>query len=518
MGAALRMIAGESAATSDGFDKARGKFEEVVTLLRSPKTMSKNHREVEDALFTEGMALLRDMFQAHVDARGPGTVADDAVEGADGVVRTHVRGGQGRDLETRFGTVVVDRTGYGQRGTTSVYPLDAELNLPTDLFSHGVRRMVAAEASKGAFDNVVKSLTQYTGAKVAKRQAEELAVRAAQDFDRYYLARHEDAEGAQERTGPLLVITSDGRGVRVYPGDLRDPKPRKAHKRGLMERLEPGEKPGLKRMATVAAVYTINRFVREPLDIVGEMQDHTRPKRPLPEHKRIWASLKKDPEDVLEEAFAEAQFRDPRHRKQWVALVDGDRHQLANVRKLARRYRVKVTIVLDIYHVSEYLWKAAHALNPDDSNERKRWVGERLHAVLAGNGGQVAAGMRRSATMRKLGADKRKAVDACAQYLHNNAGIIQYDAYLTAGLPIATGVIEGAGRHLIDDRMDIAGARWHLDTADAVLQLRALQAADDFTDYWTFHESLEAQRNHTSKYANDSPPKTTRAPHLKVVK
>lgn len=518
MGAALRVVDGASANPGDGFDKARGKFEKVVTLLRSSTTMTKNHREVEDALFTEGMDLLRELFQSHVDARGPGAVEGDGVAGSDGVFRNHVRGGQERDLETRFGTITVSRTGYGQRGATSVYPLDAELNLPTDLFSHGVRRTVAEEASKGAFDNVVKSLTQYTGAKVAKRQTEELAVRAAQDFDGYYLARHEDALGARERTGPLLVITSDGRGVRVYSGDLRDPTPRQTRKQGLLERLEPGEKPGLKRMATVAAVYTIKRFVREPLDIVGEMQDSDRPKRPSPEHKRVWASLKKEPEDVLDEAFAEAQARDPHHRKQWVVLVDGDRHQLANVRKLARRYGVKVTIVLDIYHVSEYLWKAAHVLNPDDTVACKQWVAERLSAILAGNSGHVAAGMRRSATMRKLAADKRKPVDACAKYLHNNHGIIRYDTYLAAGLPIATGVIEGAGRHLINDRMDIAGARWHLDTADAVLQLRALRACGDFTDYWTFHERLEAQRNHESKYDDDSPPQTTRAPHLKLVK
>ncbi len=66
--------------------------------------------------------------------------------------------------------------------------------------------------------------------------------------------------------------------------------------------------------------------------------------------------------------------------------------------------------------------------------------------------------------------------------------------------PIATGVIEGACRHLICDRMDITGARWRLDRAEAVLKIRALRSSGDFESYWQFHKLQEFQRHHVSKF------------------
>jgi hypothetical protein len=70
-----------------------------------------------------------------------------------------------------------------------------------------------------------------------------------------------------------------------------------------------------------------------------------------------------------------------------------------------------------------------------------------------------------------------------------------------AGFPIATGVIEGACRHLVKDRMDITGARWSLTGAEAILRLRSLRSSGDFNDYWTFHLAQEHRRNHLDLYA-----------------
>ena len=109
--------------------------------------------------------------------------------------------------------------------------------------------------------------------------------------------------------------------------------------------------------------------------------------------------------------------------------------------------------------------------------------------------------MTRSATMRGLEEKDRKSIDACASYLINHRDYLHYDRYLAAGLPIATGVIEGACRYLVKDRMDITGARWRLRSAEAVLRLRALRKSGDFEEYWKFHEQREYERNHSSRYA-----------------
>jgi hypothetical protein len=124
--------------------------------------------------------------------------------------------------------------------------------------------------------------------------------------------------------------------------------------------------------------------------------------------------------------------------------------------------------------------------------------------ILKGNASHVAGGMRRSAILRALSPEKREAVDDCADYLIDYKDMLKYDEYLTAGLPIATGVIEGACRHLINDRMDITGARWGLQRAEAVLKLRSLQSSGDADAYWDFYKAQSLRRNHTSRYA--SPP------------
>ena len=146
--------------------------------------------------------------------------------------------------------------------------------------------------------------------------------------------------------------------------------------------------------------------------------------------------------------------------------------------------------------------------------------------MLRGKAVHVAAGIRRSATKRGLAAAARKPADKCADYLLKYAGYLRYHEYLAAGLPISTGVIEGACRHLVKDRMDITGARWDLICAEAVLKLRALRSSGDFDEYWTFHERLEQQRNHAERYANAEippmvqptpPPTRGRRRHLSLV-
>src|ERR1700686_4685067 len=102
--------------------------------------------------------------------------------------------------------------------------------------------------------------------------------------------------------------------------------------------------------------------------------------------------------------------------------------------------------------------------------------------------------MRRSAPQRELGPGERNPVDECADYLLHYSPYLQYDKALAEGVPIATGVIEGTCRHLVEDRMDLTGARWRLTGAEAVLRLRALRSSNDFDAYWKFHEQQEYKR------------------------
>jgi len=503
------------------YDQTRQEFEHIIRRMDSKEVSSMTHSELERELEKKGRELMRTLLEEHLESRSPGECAQP-VRGCDGVERPRMRL-QKRGLETIFGTVCVERAGYCQEKTGSLHPLDAELNLPDERYSLELRRRVAEEAAKSSFDETQMSIGKITGGHVPKRQIEQLVSRAAQDFDDFYQRRQEQP-AAGEQTGSVLVMSVDGKGVVMRTQDLRE-QTRKAaavrkHKMGT--RLSCGEKKNAKRMATVAAVYTITPFVRQPEDLVAE--DAAGPPRPRPEHKRVWASLEKSPQEVLEKAFQEAYYRDPAHEKRWAALVDGNKAQIRILRRIAGEKGLDLTIIVDVIHVIEYLWNAGRSFYPEAGPELETWVRVRLLEILRGNAGYVAGGIRRSATRRLLSCAERKPVDACARYLLTYAPYLKYNRYLAQGLPIATGVIEGACRHLIKDRMEITGARWSLTGAEAVLRLRALRSSHDFDEYWAFHEAREYERNHQSLYAGGIVPPTIKPrsarsrDHLKAIK
>jgi len=250
-------------------------------------------------------------------------------------------------------------------------------------------------------------------------------------------------------------------------------------------------------MATVVSVYEIGRYPRTPEQILDPDPDR-RPeqKRPQPCHKRTWARVEEDLKAVIGQGFQEAMRRDPDQRLRWVVLTDGQEDLLRQVYAAAKRYKVEITVVQDFVHVLEYLWKAGHALHPEEPEARESWVHDRAAAVLAGRAQDVAVGLRRAATRKQLSQNERKPVDRTASYIENNQLRLQYDQALAQGLPIATGVIEGACRHLVKDRMDITGARWGLERAEAILKLRSLKISGDLPAYMEFHFNREAKRNY----------------------
>jgi hypothetical protein len=291
----------------------------------------------------------------------------------------------------------------------------------------------------------------------------------------------------------------------------------------LYSRLTKGEKPNRKRMAEVAAVYSLPPWQRTIADVLHGLHDAAELKiqRPRPTNKRVWASIEHSVQRVIEDAFAEACRRDPEHRRRWVVLLDGHPDQLKRVQRAAVKVGVEITIVLDIIHVLEYLWKAARAFHPEENIVAEKWVENRLHALLTGHSaGEIAKSLRAMIVRRGLDAKAAKPVVKCAAYLVKNTRWLHYDRALADGLPIATGVIEGACRHLVQDRMGRTGARWSLIGAEATLRLRALRVSGDFDDYWVFHLAQEYERTHRSRYADGAVPNplSTSRPRLTLVK
>jgi hypothetical protein len=488
-------------APPDPFAAARNHFESLLRRLAADDTAAMTHTDVEVLVDKEGREAQRLAYQGHLDLRAAREreTRPASITGTDGQQRTHLRDSS-RVVQVVFGEVTVTRTSYSYPGVPALFPLEADLNLPPDSYSLTLRTRVAEMALGGSYERAVHVLERNTGSKIAKRQAEEITIRSAVDFDDFYASRAgKPPEGPED----LVVLTMDGKGVIMRHEALREATRRAAEKERhkLATRLSPGEKANRKRVAEVASVYSVPRWIRTADDVLSEL-DGERPERPKVQAKRVWASIVKDAKVVVDDAFAEAHKRDPEHKRRWVVLVDGNRDQIRYAKASAKRYGVEITLVLDLIHVAEYLWKAAWCFHEKGDEAAEAWVRERLHAILCGKSSAVAAGIRRSATLRSLEADRRVGVDKCCEYLLNNRAMLRYDLYLAAGLPIATGVIEGACRHLVQDRMDITGARWGLEGAEAILRLRSLYASGDLDDYWAWHRRAEFQRNHLQNYAD----------------
>ena len=487
------------------FELAEKKFYKMTDFLENKNSYDLQLSELENYLKNDGSDLLRFLLIGHLNSRGVGDIGEFVI-GIDGHKRTHKRI-RSRVIKTLFGKIKIPRVGYSQRNISSLFPLDAMLNLPLSNISYVLQKNLILEVIKSSFVESVSSIERWTGVKITTKQAKKVIIEAAEDFDKFYEYK-KDFENKHANEHPLMILTCDGKGIVMRYEDLREETQKRAAKK-MKQKFSnntTGKRTDSKRMATVASVYEIDRFIRKPDDIYSEFfkksESKKNAKRPSPISKRVWASIEKTSENTIRKMFEEALNRPNYERKEWVAVVDGDLNQIKMIKKYARKFDINIVIICDIIHILEYLWKAGKALN--EKKKVEQWVSEKFELVLEGKSSYVASGMRRSATFRKLEKLAREPIDTCARYLLNHSDYLRYDEYLKLGYPIATGVIEGACRHLVKDRMGITGARWGLKGAEALLKLRSLKISGDFNTYWKFYESNQYNRNYSDLYKDPS--------------
>lgn len=468
-------------------------FQQLRSWSRSRAALDAPAEQVEEELFRGGLELLRRLLDENFRARGVGEVGDAVVrQDADGQTRLGYRRLHSCEYESVFGTVPVDRLGFGAPGEPSIHPLDEDLNLPERRYSYVVQERAVRLAARGPFDEATDEVSKTTAARLPKRQLEEVVVDGAEDFDAFYEART-SALPPPETTGVLMVAGVDCKGV---------PRHRTEEERQETQsvRLGSGEKRTKKKMATVASVHTTDPYVRTPEEVVAQLMDPNPPRpeqdRPKAEHRRVWASLLKSKDEVIAEVAEEMKRRDPQRRKIAVCLTDGEEALKTRTETHLHKVFPWIVLVLDIIHALEYLWKAAYAFHAAGSDEARLWVRERLLKILQSGVSYVVAGMRQSATKRGLSAEERAPVDKACNYFLKNKDRMDYGYYLALGLPIASGMVEGACGHLVRDRMELTGALWNVEDkrAEGVLKLRALDKSGDLEAYWDFHINQEHNR------------------------
>jgi hypothetical protein len=233
--------------------------------------------------------------------------------------------------------------------------------------------------------------------------------------------------------------------------------------------------------------------------------------RPRPCHKHVVARFAREYQEGDEtfvvsgthEAFAWAgeQVSQRRRRKQpLLRLCDGqeDYPETSNVYLDEKHH--DVIDILDILHVAIYVWSAAKAFCGGNQEQAEAFARERLLRILQGQVAGVILGLRQMTTRRKLKGQALKDVTTACNYLEKNAYRMRYDEYLQEGYPIATGVIEGACRHLVKDRMERSGMRWRLPGAESMLMLRAIHVSNHWDTFQAQRMQADLERIHPHRH------------------
>jgi hypothetical protein len=486
----------EQQACSTQIDGGLKTFWNLVERLQHAADQHQPIHQVEETIFRDLLVIGHWLLQAFLDMAGTGdvgptlTVASDSATDPDQEL-PRLDQPHKRPYLSIFGEMAVERTCYGQDRVEAV-PLDAQLHLPQRQYSYLLQKWLGSFVVDDAHAEAIRKLGTILGLEITARASEDLNREQASDVE-VFQDRLPVPDAAEE--GPLLVVTADCKGVPLVRKALPPeeatgtPLPALAN-----QRRGKGEKANKKKMAAVGAVYTIEPFVRKADDVIEEvMRKKARERRPRPQNKRVRAELLVGKVALFLWLADEVIRRNPHGSKPVIFLSDGERA----LHDRQSEYLPENTIcILDLFHVMERLWKVAWCFFEEGTqkHEAHQWVEKRLKRLLEGKVASVIRGIRYQATQCGLKGQKRKTVRGAAGYFERNRDRMKYDEYLAAGYPIGSGVVEGACRHLVKDRMERTGMRWLPSGAQAMLDLRATYLNGEWNGFWNFHVAQEDQR------------------------
>ncbi|MFQ5380747.1 MAG: ISKra4 family transposase [Dehalococcoidia bacterium] len=485
-------MAGDPSSILRQIGKADEQFRNLIAYVRGPDALGATAYEVELHVLREllglGALLLKLFFDARTRASGPPPPAADGAG-------SRLHSWRPRTYLSVFGPVRVSRRYYRTESGGGVCPLDAELSLGRRCYSDLLRSWLEYAVTKEAYDEAVESLSRFLGFKIDKHALERLVEEDARDVDAFYSQRPSPAAADE---GPILVAQIDGKGVR------------------MAIRTDSGALRTEKREAVVTALYTIDPHKRrvEPISdtLAGKPADAVSKAptavRPVPVAKELRATLH-GKDTAFEHLARSAQERDGPHIRHRVALTDGD----PALQKRVHEHLPTFSLVLDAVHAAGYVRAASEAVLGEGNPMLPDYVACRLDELLGGQLNRMLDTLDDPfGCTQTLSPAEEQVVATAVRYLRRNAEYMHYDEYLAKGWPIATGVIEGAARHLVKDRMECSGMKWRSPGAQAVLDLRSVRVNGYWDDYQRFRRRREHLRIHgPSEPLGETPEETALA-------
>lgn len=465
-------------------------LERIQAFVEGAAVKGSSAHEVERRLWEELLALGRRLLGEFFRLAGDGDLGP-TVELPDGRTLHRFSEWHPRAYRSIFGLFELPRAVYGtrERQKIELAPLDARLDLPESDYSYVLQDWSQALDTEHAFAQTAETLSRILKLSLPVDSLERTGRQMARSVEGF---RESRPAPAPKEEGEILVVTADNKGI---------PMCRPADQRPAGCRRKKGEKANKKQMATVGCVHTVDPKIRTPEDVVAalfrERPDEKKPE-PHAQQKRVWSGLSFEREgqwvDSEEEVLTWMNREVTRRRRKAQVLTylsDGERRLKTDCEKYLPGDMVWI---LDILHVSEKVWTAAYLFHREGSEEAGQFVRERLLRILHGEAGYVIGGLRQMGTKHELKGAKLKKLDAICNYLEKNRFRMHYDQYLAAGYPIASGVIEGACRYFVKDRMERAGMRWTVAGAQAMLDLRSTYVNGQWDDFQAYHIDEERKR------------------------
>jgi hypothetical protein len=464
---------------------------QVLELLSAALQESTPLHHVERELWEVALQLGRRSLTALFAACGPGDLGATLTL-PDGQEVQRLEKLHTRRYVSIFGEFTLARTVYGSREgqTLALVPLDNRLQLPESVFSYVLQDWDQSLAMEQAFGQVSQTIERMLHLRQSVDSLEGMNRQMAQDVGWF---RELQVTPPPAEEGPIVVLTADCTGVVIRgqgsPTVCGGQRPA-------------GQRANQKRMATVGAVYTVEPYVRTADEVVAALfrdPDYQPRPRPEPRHKHIWASLpvtEPQPCRSIDVVFTWLQWefaqRNPHLQRPTVRLCDG---QEALWQACAEYLpETNAVDILEVLHVTPRVWEAAKLLLGTRSPEVVPFVRRRLTQILEGKVETVIRALRRQTAQRGLRGVQKKALARICRYFHKNRSRMRYDEYLRQGYPIASGVIEGACRHLIKDRMERAGMHWTPEGAQAMLNLRSVHIGGHWQAYQSDRIEREIER------------------------
>jgi len=463
----------------------RADFERLLTLVTGPEAHTATIDQMERSLFRQVLRLGFRLLQLFVISRVEAE-SHAPLEGKDGTVLPY-HSQKSRDYFSIFGKLTFERAYFYARGQGGQCPLDEALSLPERCYSDLLMESAELLGVEGAYSKGLQVVARLLGLSLSELALETAVAEHSQTVKAYY-AQKDPVPTAEE--GPILVAQADGKGVPMVRRETADLKVRRGK----------GDKKTRKKEAIATAVYTIAPYYRTPQDVVNALFKKGDPPsgRPAPHHKQVFASMKGKAQAIKRLASWVAR-REGEHIRERVALTDGaeplQKHMLAKLPGF--------TLILDIIHVDEHLWKAGTTIYGETDPRRTEWVEAQMLDILSSRSDQVIQRLEDKAATLQQSSQAAKALCGVANYLRRNQPYMDYAEYLRRGWPIGTGVVEGTCRHLVKDRMELSGMRWTLSGAGALLALRAVNENGDWDDFHEFRRIQRHQRLYGTPMSTD---------------